>query len=154
MRLLTAIPKIKRSYWQTKIEDFYITYFRNLIPKSVRYQKLKRIKIFFKFRANGLSKADNDFTDESRLSKQSKRKRRDKHKQLMEKLIVFVGNQSIGTIENPNFEKHDDAKEVIISIRNELEFHRKQAIKYAILAGQSLIKIQELCQIGNSFSIS
>jgi hypothetical protein len=32
-RLLTAIPKIKRSYWTEKIDDFYITYFRNLKPK-------------------------------------------------------------------------------------------------------------------------
>jgi hypothetical protein len=36
---------------------------------------------------------------------------------------------------------------VIISIHNELEFHQKQTIKYALLAGQSLIRIQELCQI-------
>jgi hypothetical protein len=30
-----------------------------------------------------------------------------------------------------------------------LEYHQKQNIKHALLAGQSLIKIQELCQIEN-----
>ncbi len=43
----------------------------------------------------------------------------------------------------------DSAKEVIVSIHNELEFHQKQTIKYALLAGQSLIRIQELCKIEN-----
>ncbi len=38
---------------------------------------------------------------------------------------------------------------MIISIHNELEFHHKQPIKYALLAGRSLVKIQELCQIEN-----
>ncbi len=59
------------------------------------------------------------------------------------------GNQSNGTIKKLNFDKLKEAKEVIISIRNELEYHQKQTIKYALLAGQSLIKIQELCQIEN-----
>jgi hypothetical protein len=36
-KLLTAIPKIKRSYWSEEIDDFYITYFRNLKPKLVTY---------------------------------------------------------------------------------------------------------------------
>jgi hypothetical protein len=69
----------------------------------------------------------------------------------MEKLknSLLVGNKSIGTIEKLNFDKLKEAKEVIISIRNELEFHQNQTIKYALLAGQSLIKIQELCHIEN-----
>jgi ribosomal protein L30E len=62
---------------------------------------------------------------------------------------LSVGNRSVGTISNLNFDKLKEAKEVIISIRNELEFHQKQTIKYAILAGQSLTKIQDLCQIEN-----
>jgi hypothetical protein len=62
---------------------------------------------------------------------------------------LFVGNQSIGTIEKLNFDKLKEVKEVIISIRNELEFHQNQTIKYALLVCQSLIKIQELCQIEN-----
>jgi hypothetical protein len=62
---------------------------------------------------------------------------------------LSVGNQSIGAIEKYNFEKFKEAKQVITSIRNELEFHQKQTIKYAFLAGQSLIKIQELCRIEN-----
>ncbi len=62
---------------------------------------------------------------------------------------LSIGNQSNGTIKKLNFDKLKEAKEVIISIRNELEYHQKQTIKYALLAGQSLIKIQELCQIEN-----
>jgi ribosomal protein L30E len=80
-------------------------------------------------------------------NKQSKIKpksAKDKHKQLIKELKngLFVGNQSIGTIKKLNFDKLKEAKEVIISIRNELEYHQKQTIKYALLAGQSLIKIQ------------
>jgi hypothetical protein len=76
---------------------------------------------------------------------------KDKHKLLMEELknSLFVGNQSIGAIKKLNFDKLKEAKEVIISIRNELNFHQNQTLKYALLAGQSLIKIQELCQIEN-----
>jgi hypothetical protein len=62
---------------------------------------------------------------------------------------LSIGNQSNGTIKKLNFDKLKEAKEVIISIRNELEYHQKQTIKHALLAGQSLIKIQELCQIEN-----
>jgi hypothetical protein len=65
------------------------------------------------------------------------------------KKSLYIGNQSIGTIEKLNFDKLKEAKEVIISIRNKLEFHQNQTIKYALLAGQSLIQIQELCQIEN-----
>jgi hypothetical protein len=90
------------------------------------------------------------------MPKSSKLKRKpkstkDKHKQLIEELknSLSIGNQSIGAIEKHSFEKLKEAKEVLISIRNELEFHQKQTIKYALLAGQSLIKIQELCQIEN-----
>ncbi len=62
---------------------------------------------------------------------------------------LSIGNQSNGTIKKLKFDKLKEAKEVIISIRNELEYHQKKTIKYALLAGQSLIKIQELCQIEN-----
>ncbi len=62
---------------------------------------------------------------------------------------LSIGNQSNRTIKKLNFDKLKEAKEVIISIRNELQFHQNQAIKYALLAGQSLIRIQELCQIEN-----
>jgi len=81
----------------------------------------------------------------------SNKRLKDKHKQLIEALrnSLSIGNQSNGTIKEINFDKLKEAKEVIISIRNELEFHQKQAIKYAILGGQSLIRIQELCQIEN-----
>jgi hypothetical protein len=39
------------------------------------------------------------------------------------KSSLSVGNPSIETIEKHNFEKLKEAKEVIISIRNELEFY-------------------------------
>jgi hypothetical protein len=54
---------------------------------------------------------------------------------------LSIGKQSIGMIGKLNFNKFKEAKEVIISIHNELNFHQKQTIKYAILAGQSLIRI-------------
>ncbi len=65
----------------------------------------------------------------------------------MENSLSF-SNQSVGIIKKLNFDKVKETK-VIISILNELEFHQKQTIKYALLAGQSLIRIQELCQIEN-----
>jgi hypothetical protein len=48
---------------------------------------------------------------------------------------------------NINFENLVQANGVIVSISNELNFHQNQTIKYALLADQILIKIQELCQI-------
>jgi hypothetical protein len=39
---------------------------------------------------------------------------------------LCVGNQSIETIKKHNFDKLKEAKEVIISIRNELEFHHQK----------------------------
>jgi hypothetical protein len=36
---------------------------------------------------------------------------------------------------------------VITSISNELDFHQKQTLKYALQAGQCLKRIQELCQM-------
>jgi hypothetical protein len=73
---------------------------------------------------------------------------KDKHKHLIEELknSLSIGKQNI---EKHDFEQLKEAKEVIISIRNQLEFHQKQTIKYALLAGQSLVRIQELCQIEN-----
>jgi ribosomal protein L17 len=50
---------------------------------------------------------------------------KDKHKQLIKELknSLSIGNQSIGATEKYSFEKLKKAKEVLISIRNELEFH-------------------------------
>ena len=59
---------------------------------------------------------------------------------------ISIGNKNNST-NNINFENLNEAKGVIISISNELEFHQKQTLKYAIKAGQCLYKIQELCQI-------
>ncbi len=109
------------------------------------------IFIFYFNREDPISKAvdevideinawDNEqIIDEPKSNKQSKRKSKsakDKHKQLIEELknSLFVGNQSIGTIEKLNFNKLKQAKEVIISIRNEMEFHQNQTIIYALLA--------------------
>ena len=39
----------------------------------------------------------------------------------------------------------NEAKGVIISISNELDFHQKETIKCAIRAGECLYKIKELC---------
>jgi len=32
-KLLTAIPKNRRSYWTEKVDEFYLIYFKNLKPK-------------------------------------------------------------------------------------------------------------------------
>jgi hypothetical protein len=32
-RILTAIPKKRRSYWNEKVDEFYILYFKNQKPK-------------------------------------------------------------------------------------------------------------------------
>lgn len=60
---------------------------------------------------------------------------------------LSVGNRSSGTIKVPNFQELKDAKHAIILISNQMEFYQKKTIKYALLAGQSLEKIQQLCKI-------
>ena len=115
------------------------------------------IFIFPFHREDSLSKAVDEIiqiNEETNISKSSKRKQKSaKDKQLIEELknSLSVGNQSIGTISKHDFGKLNQAKEVIISIRNELEFHQKQTIKYALLPGQSFVRIQELCKIQNKF---
>jgi hypothetical protein len=47
------------------------------------------------------------------------------------KSSISIGNESKPT-NNINFENLVQAKRVIVSIRNELEFHQKQMLKYAI----------------------
>jgi hypothetical protein len=64
------------------------------------------------------------------------------------KSSISIGNESNPT-NNINFENLVQAKRVIVSISNELEFHQKQTLKYAIQAGECLYKIQELCLINS-----
>ena len=64
------------------------------------------------------------------------------------KSSILIWNES-NPINNINFENLVRAKGVLVSISNELEFHQKQALKYAIQAGECLYKIQELCLINN-----
>ncbi len=80
-------------------------------------------------------------------SKQTIRSKKNDLINLM-KSSISIGNKSNPTIDI-NFENLNEAKGVIVSISSELDFHQKQTIKYALLAGQSLIKIRELCQIEN-----
>ena len=47
------------------------------------------------------------------------------------------------------FENLVQAKGVIVSISNDLEFHQKQTLKYSIQAGECLYEIQELCLINS-----
>ena len=111
-----------------------------------------------------MSKAADEVIDEINVSdeeikeqnrKSSKRRIKSKKNNqsdlidLMRKSI-FIGNKSNVTI-NINFENLNEAKGIIVSISNELDFHQKQTIKYVLLAGQSLIKIQELCQTDKKF---
>ncbi len=54
---------------------------------------------------------------------------------------------------NIYFNNLNEAKGVIVSISNELEFHQKEIIKCAIKAGECLYKIKELCQVnGKKFN--
>jgi hypothetical protein len=53
-----------------------------------------------------------------------------------------------------NFKDLNEAKGVILSISNELEFHQKQTLKCALKAGECLIEIKELCYIENKKFIS
>jgi hypothetical protein len=65
---------------------------------------------------------------------------------------ISIGNESNPT-NNIIFENLNEAKRVIISINNELEFHQKQTLKYAIQAGECLYNIRELCQVnGKKFN--
>jgi hypothetical protein len=53
------------------------------------------------------------------------------------KSSISIGNES-NPANNINFENLVQAKGVIVSISNELEFHQKQTLKYAIQAGECL----------------
>jgi hypothetical protein len=54
---------------------------------------------------------------------------------------------------NINFNNLNEAKGVIVSISNELDFHQKETIKCAIKAGECLYKIKELCLVnGKKFN--
>ena len=55
------------------------------------------------------------------------------------KSSISIGNESNPT-NNINFESLVQAKRVIVSISNELEFLQKQILKYAIQAGECLYK--------------
>ena len=50
---------------------------------------------------------------------------------------ISIGNESKPT-NNISFENLVQAKVVIVSIGNELEFHQKQTLKYAIQVGECL----------------
>lgn len=85
------------------------------------------------------------------LVKKKRKSAISKQNELIEELknSLSGGNESIGSIEKHDFEELKEAKQVIISIRNELEFHQKQTIQYGALAGKTLKKVQKLCQIEN-----
>ena len=60
------------------------------------------------------------------------------------KSSISIGNET-KPASNINLENLVQAKGVIVSICNELEFHQKQTLKYAIQAGECLYKIQLFC---------
>jgi hypothetical protein len=119
------------------------------------------IFLFFYFnRKDSISEAADEVIDEINASDEeikeethepfkrkskSKKKNQDDIIKLMRNSIS-IGNKSKPT-NNINFENLVQAKGVIVSISNELEFHQKQTLKYAIQAGECLYKIQELCLI-------
>ncbi len=144
-RLLTAIPNIRRELWNKKVDEFYRNNFRNFKPPD---DELTRT-------VNEIIGETNETDDEvtydqkQKPSKRQMEKKGDKnYNQLIEdmKNSLTVGNNSIGSIET-NFENLEQAKGVITSISNELDFHQKQTLKYALQAGQCLKRVQELCQM-------
>ncbi len=62
---------------------------------------------------------------------------------------LTIENKSIRPIGTNIFENLENAKEVITSICNELDFQQKRTLRYALQADQCLIRIlsQELCQL-------
>jgi hypothetical protein len=64
---------------------------------------------------------------------------------------LTVGNESIGSIETKIFENLEKAKELITLISNELEYHQKQSLKYALKAGESLLRNKEPCLIEKKY---
>ena len=67
-----------------------------------------------------------------------------KLKQLIQEMknILVVGNKSIGLVALKFLENLEEAKETITLINNEMEYHKKQTIKYALKAGECLLRIQ------------
>jgi hypothetical protein len=86
------------------------------------------------------------FISSIRKSKSKKKNQNDILKLM--KNSISIGNKFNST-NNINFKDLDEAKGVIVTISNELEFHQKQTLKCALQAGDCLIMIQELCAIEN-----
>jgi hypothetical protein len=126
---------------------------------------LKRlIRVFHLNRKDSISKAADEVIDMIYASdeeitedayKSLKRKIKSIKKDDVLKLMkdsISIGNKC-NSINNINFKDLNEAKRVIVSISNELEFHQKETIKCAIKAGECLYKTRELCQLnGNKFS--
>jgi len=144
-RLITAIPNIRRELWNKKIDEFYRNNFRNFKPPD------DELTITINEIIDEINENDDEVTynQKQKTSNRQKKKKGDKNcNQLIEdmKNSLSVGNNSIGSIET-NFESLEQAKGVITSISNELDFHQKQTLKYALQAGHCLKRIQELCQM-------
>jgi hypothetical protein len=141
------------------------TYYTLKIKSQSEYiiiQNFSILYIFFYFiRKDSISKRVDEIIDEIYASdeeiyippvRKSKKKNQNDILKLM-KNSISIGNK-YSSINNINFKDLNEAKGVIVSISNELEFHQKQTLKCALKAGQCLIKIQELCAIENKKFIS
>jgi hypothetical protein len=123
-------------------------------------------RIFHLNRKDSISKAVDDIIDEIYASDEEileetneplKRKLKSKKKDQQDILKLMKNSISNGnkccSTNNINFNNLNEAKGVIVSISNELEFHQKEIIKCAIKAGECLYKIKELCQVnGKKFN--
>jgi hypothetical protein len=148
-RLITAIPNIRRELWNKKIDEFYRNNFRNFKPPDD--ELTITVNEIIDEIIDEINENDDEVTydQKQKLSNGQKKKKGDKnYNQLIEdmKNSLSVGNNSIGSIET-NFENLEQAKGVITSISNEIDFHQKQTLKYTLQAGQCLKRIQELCQM-------
>jgi len=117
---------------------------------------------FYFYRKDSISEAVDEVIDEINASdeeitekarKPLKRNLKSKKKCEDDLIKLMKSSISIGNESNPannfNFENFNEAKRAIVSISNELEFHQKQTLKYAIQAGECLYEIQELCSINS-----
>ncbi len=123
---------------------FYISFFYCIRKDSISKEVDEII--------DGIYASDEDVYISPIQKSKSKKKNQNDILKLMKNSITN-GDKNNPT-KNINFKDLNEAKGVIFSISNELEFHQKQTFKCALKAGQCLIKIQELCAMENKKFIS
>lgn len=124
----------KRKIYKQQLDLFYGNY--NQVPPIIDldYNSVKR-------------KKEDSRKNSSKMQNRRQQQGED-YTQLIKKMknSITVGNESTG-FQATMPKNIEQAKEVIISINNELNYHQKQTVKYALQAGQYLILSRDLCLI-------